>query len=180
MVFTENLNTLNVYIFSQCMHSCLQKVAFADDLNGAGKTISLLEWWKYLLLYGPKIGYYPEPSKSWLIVKSQHLEEATHLFKDSQVNINDDGRKHLGAAVGSNTFKESYVTNKVEEWVRQLAILSTIAKTQPQSAYVAFVTGFHHKFNYTFCTINGIKHLLNPYMKGNLFHCQPNWEEWAS
>ena len=70
------------------------------------------------------------PLKSWLIIKRQHLEEATHLFKDSQVNITDDGRKHFGAAVGSNTFKESYLTNKVEEWVRQLVYRTdTILKT---------------------------------------------------
>lgn len=121
------------------------KLHFADDLNGTGKTISLLKWCKYLLLYGPKICYFPEPSKFLLIVKSQYLEEATHLFKDSpQVNITD-GRKHLGAAVGSNNFKESYVINN--EWMRQLSVLSTIARTQPHSAYIAFITGFRHKFN---------------------------------
>ena len=124
------------------------KLHFADDLNGTGKTISLLKWCKYLLLYGPKICYFPEPSKFLLIVKSQYLEEATHLFKDSpQVKITDDGRKHLGAAVGSNNFKESYVINKIDEWMRQLSVLSTIARTQPHSAYIAFVTGFRHKFN---------------------------------
>ena len=52
----------------------VKQVAFANDLNGTGRIISLLEWLKHLLLYGLKIGYFPEPSKSWLIVKSEELE----------------------------------------------------------------------------------------------------------
>ena len=30
--------------------------------------------------FGPKLGYYPEPSKSWLIVKLEHLDEAKKIF----------------------------------------------------------------------------------------------------
>ena len=140
----------------------VKQITFADDLNGAGKINSLHNWWNNLLIFGSKIGYFPEPSKSWLIVKSEKLKEAEQVFNDSKVNITCDGREHLGATVGSNTFKESYVTSKVDKWMRELAVLSMIAKTQPQAAYVAFITGFRHKFNYIFRTIDGIQHLLQP------------------
>ena len=93
----------------------VKQIAFADDLNGAAKINSLHYWWNNLLIFGPKIGYFPEPSKSWLIVKSEKLKEAEQVFNDSKVNITCDERNYLGAAVGSNTFKETYVTSKVDK-----------------------------------------------------------------
>ena len=42
--------------------------AYADDLTAAGTTMRLRNWWGTLCRLGPKFGYFPEGSKSWLIV----------------------------------------------------------------------------------------------------------------
>ena len=55
-------------------------VAYADDFSAAGSISSLKYWWHTLCKLGPKFGYFPEPTKSWLIVKS---EKATVLTKQS-------------------------------------------------------------------------------------------------
>ncbi|MEO0684907.1 MAG: hypothetical protein AAFY76_07635, partial [Cyanobacteria bacterium J06649_11] len=47
-------------------------------------------------------------------------------FKDSQVNITTEGKRHLGAAIGSNSYKKCYVRGKVYELTEQLKILSKI------------------------------------------------------
>ena len=44
-------------------------VAFADDLTGVGKLTTLKNWLDTLYSIGPKFGYEPQPTKSWLIVK---------------------------------------------------------------------------------------------------------------
>ena len=49
----------------------------------------------------------------------------------------------------------------VKFWDNQLTILSTIAKTQPQAAYLAFASGFKSKL-YFLRTIPNIRHLLLP------------------
>lgn len=36
---------------------------------------------------GPKWGYYPEPSKSVLVVKPGNEEEAKQIFRDLHVNV---------------------------------------------------------------------------------------------
>ena len=54
------------------------------------------------------------------------------------------------------------MSKKVEKWVEELKTLSSIAKTQPQAAYVAFIVGYRQKFNYIFRTINDISDLLHP------------------
>ena len=61
------------------------------------------------------------------------------------MNITTNGRKHLGAVVGSDTYKVQFVEELVNDWNTQLKLLSTIVETQPQAAYLAFVSGFRSK-----------------------------------
>ena len=66
-----------------------RQAAYADDLTGGGTIDSLKIWWDGVVRYGPYLGYYAKPSKSWLIVKEEHLEYALLVFKsrESRVNI---------------------------------------------------------------------------------------------
>ena len=63
-------------------------------------------WWDSINLHGPFIGYFPEPSKSWLIVKEEHYDEAITAFEGSKVKITKEGNRHLGDIVGSLAFKK--------------------------------------------------------------------------
>ena len=53
------------------------------------------------------------------------------MFRDSPINITTAGKRHLGAALGSNDYKMSYIDEKVSEWCKRLTKLSDIAKSQP-------------------------------------------------
>ena len=66
-----------------------------------------------LQLVGPLYGYSPKPSKCYLVVKGQYLENAIEIFKGSEVKITTERKKHLGAAIGSEDFKASYVKSLV-------------------------------------------------------------------
>ena len=48
-------------------------------------------WWETLCKLCPKSGYYPEASKSWLIVKPRSMTKAT------DIKITKSGKTHLGA-----------------------------------------------------------------------------------
>ena len=139
-----------------------KQVAFADDISGAGKLIFLRVWWDLINKYGPLLGYYPKASKSWLTVKPEYIDSAKETFRGTGINITDQGRKHLGAVIGCEEYKKEYVGDKVTGWVEALQKLTSIAKTQPQSAYSCFVKGFKHKFTYFMRTIPDIKVLLHP------------------
>ena len=134
----------------------LKQAAYADDLAGVGKLESLKQWWLNLMDYGPKVGYYPEPSKSWLIVKHEHLNDAKKIFEGTGLNLTVEGRKHLGAAVGATNFKEEYVRGKIEEWKTQVEILAKIAWVEPHLAYIAFVFGMQNKYTYMMRTLPNI------------------------
>ena len=140
----------------------LVQIAFADDLTGVGTLNELEHWWENILKYGPYLGYNVNESKSWLITKPNHLQQAKEIFASSTMEITSDGHKHLGAVVGTTENKENYVTDKVITWIEEVNKLSEIACTQPHAAYSAFIHGLRHRFTYTMRTIPDIAHLLKP------------------
>ena len=88
--------------------------------------------------------------------------DAQNLFANSRVNIIAEGKRHLGTVIGSTEYRDKYVKDLVKDWDNQLTILSTIAETQPQAAYLAFDSGFKSKLNNFLRTIPNIHHLLLP------------------
>ena len=74
--------------------------------------------------------------------------------------ISYDGKSHLGSAIGSRTFVESFVEEKVSKWKKELEQLSDIAITQPHEAYNAFNHGIKSKCIYLARTTPNIDHLL--------------------
>ena len=140
----------------------LKQVWFADDASAAGKLAGLKSWWNNMTRIGPEYGYFPNSSKTWLIVKEEHLGEAKQLFHETGVKISHGGKSHLGSAIGSRPFVESFVEEKVSKWKKELEHLSDIAMTQPQAAYTAFTHGMKSKRTYLARTTPNIEHPLAP------------------
>ena len=60
---------------------------YADDSACAAKLANLRVWFHRLRQLGPDFGYYPEPSKSYLIVHSINISQAQDIFRDSEVQL---------------------------------------------------------------------------------------------
>ena len=95
-------------------------------------------------------------------MKEQYLELAQALFADTCVNVTADGRPHLGAAIWSSSFVEQCVSDKVNSWVTELKVLSSIAVTQPHAAFLAFMHGLISKWLFVARTIPDVEHLFQP------------------
>ena len=61
--------------------AAIRVAAFADDLSAVGKGEGLKPWWDALAEIGPSFGYFPQPKKSWLIVKPQYEEKIREIFQ---------------------------------------------------------------------------------------------------
>ena len=106
--------------------------------------------------------YFPNASKTWLVVKEQYLKHSQLLFANTCVNVTTDGRPHLGAAIGSTAFVAQYVSNKITTWIRELKLLSSFAITQPHAAYSAFTHGLVSKWLFIARTIPNVDDLFHP------------------
>ena len=95
-------------------------------------------------------------------MKPERLKDAKLIFNDLKINITTEGKKHLGAVIGSVQYREEYVKEKVENWVSEIETLAKIAVSQPQAAYSAFISGYMHKFTYLIRTMGNISHMLQP------------------
>ena len=100
-------------------------VWFADDSGAAGKLAVIKIWWDALQRLGPSYGYYPKPSKSWLVVKEEHYEKAKEMFKD--VQITTKGQRYLGSCIGTNEGKEEFILVKCKEWTEEIEGLASTA-----------------------------------------------------
>ena len=97
---------------------------------------------------GPHYGYFPNSAKTHVLVKKEHVDTASEIFRDTAM-ISVDGERYLGGAMGTVPFIQKYVQRKVEGWVKEVLQLSKIAETQPHIAYAAFTHGLASKWNYT-------------------------------
>ena len=140
----------------------VKQVWLAEDSAGAGTIASLFSWFKCIVKEGQKYGYIVNGSKSWLITKSESLANEAKLIFREDVNITCEGKRHLGAVIGSKIFKDTFCEEKIANWRAELETLAEIAKNQPQSAYVAFTKGFKNKFTYFMRTIDSFEDYMNP------------------
>jgi hypothetical protein len=139
----------------------VKHAAFADDLGGAGELWHRRRWWDNIVIVGPKLGYYPSGSKSWLVVKPIKEEKARQIFRDTNIKVTTEGRSYLGEYIGSESGQSKYADELVSSCCDQLTVLSKIARSEPQAAYTAFVSSFIHKLTYHIRTMPNIKQHLS-------------------
>ena len=83
---------------------------YANDLTEPTDQIRI--WWNKLCRLGPKFVYFPEGSKSWIIVRENAKECAQTIFDNTEIKITTDGQRQLGAVIGTANFKQNYMKEK--------------------------------------------------------------------
>ena len=84
---------------------------------------------------------------------------AKEMFAVTGIDITE-GCKPLGTALGSRSYFEQYVGDKVEDWVGKVTRLEEFAGSQPQASHAAFTFGLRHRWTYFMTTLPDIETLL--------------------
>ena len=63
------------------------------------------------------------------------MDEAKQLFRNHSIQITSEGQRHLSAALGSPDYRNKYINEKVNGWVKVLEKLFMMVVTQPQATY---------------------------------------------
>ena len=114
-------------LIDRIQHEAMQ-IWYADDAGASGKLVDLKQWWNNLSTIGPEYGYHTKALKSVVITKPTYLEEETKLFSGSGVRITTDGAQYLGAPIGSEACRTTFIENKITEWITEVKALSNIVK----------------------------------------------------
>ena len=117
---------------------------------------------KRVVKRGKVYGYYTNAVKTWLITKKDHYQVAKEAFADTKVQVTYEGRPYLGVPLGTENYCQSFVMEKVEQWTKELELLSSIATSQPHAAYTAFTHGLMSKWSYFSRTTPNINSSLQP------------------
>ena len=153
----------------------VRQVCLADDATGGGNLSELKEWWDTIIENGSKISYYVNESKSWLILKNpEKFNEAKVLLGNTGIKFKTEGKRHIGAALGNDTFRSEYANRKVKTWCDEIEKLCVYAKSQPKAAYGAFIHGEKHKSRYLMRTTQGMSQFMQPLdnlIKNLSIHC---------
>ena len=92
----------------------------------------------------------------------RNAQYAKEVFAGTEICIDVEGERHLGAVIGNQSFKEKYVEKKVLNWVRDTEQLADIAVNEPQLALSAFNKALCMRWSFVQRTISGIGHLFQP------------------
>ena len=80
------------------------QICYADDGSAFGNIMDLREWWDELARLGPDYGYFPNPSKTWLVTKEAFHANAAAACEGTNINVTSSGRPYLGAALGTSAY----------------------------------------------------------------------------
>ena len=77
---------------------------YADDASAGGILADIRIWWDHLTEIGPNYGYLPNVAKTCSIVKEEYQAQAMTQFEGTGITITQEGKRHLGAALGTESF----------------------------------------------------------------------------
>lgn len=108
-------------------NNATKTAVYVDDLSATGKNYFTKA------LVGDTT--YPQPWKSWLIVKENAKREVSSVIKRHKNKISFEGQRHLGAVIGSYT---KYVQNKINELIKEVKVLLQISTNWTPSILLLF------------------------------------------
>ena len=111
---------------------------YADDAGVLGTLARLETYFDSLTHQDPRRGYYPEPSKSVLIVRPENIEDrkvfgARHGFKVCT------STRYLGGYIGDNKSKIYWVRERTLTGENNINMIRKTAGKYPQESYDAVV-----------------------------------------
>ena len=106
---------------------------YADDAGAGGTFLQILVHFRDLQAQGPARGYYPEPTKSILVVAPRNVAQADENFRGLGIRV-VTGHRYLRGYIGDREAEGSWLEAKIQGWTESMDILSGVARKHPHSA----------------------------------------------
>ncbi len=147
---------------------------YADDSGSAGTARTNTACLDFLVKFGPKYGYFADPSKSYYICKGEDEAVAKREFEHLNLDLNfSRGERYLGGFIGSGASKEKRLGEMVAKWVAAVETLAKVAKMFPQTAYTGFTFCLQNEWQYLQHVIADTRPFFEPLEKAIRTHFIP-------
>ncbi len=134
---------------------------YADDGGTGGNFQSIKALFQRLQEKGPEYGYYPEPTKSILVVSPENAEQAKFEFGDMGFKV-VTGNRYLGSFLGDSSKRDEWIMKKIDQWILGIQKLAVAARSNPQCAYIALQKSLQQQWQYLQRTTENISELFIP------------------
>jgi hypothetical protein len=120
---------------------------YVDDAGAGGSFTDLRQFFLWLQEIGPVYGFFPEPSKSILIVRAHSRTRAKSIFDDLGCKV-QTGSRYLGGYIGSKADRELWIQEKVTFWTSAVTDLAFAALSHPQTAFAGLQKSLRHECHF--------------------------------
>ena len=134
---------------------------YADDAGAGGNFEAMMAHFRELQLKGLARGYFPEPTKSILVVAEQNVPRATEYFCGMGIKIVTRSR-YLGGFLGEQETERQWASTKIEVWAESVKTLAGVACKQPQSAYAGLQKSLQQEWAFVQRVSTGIGDEFGP------------------
>ena len=107
---------------------------YVDDAAVGGTFAEVQAHFQDLQVWVPAQGYYPELTKSILVVTPGNVARDEDHFRGMGIRV-VTGHRYLGGFLGDGSSEKEWLGTKVEGWTESIATLAGVALKHPQSAY---------------------------------------------
>jgi hypothetical protein len=120
---------------------------YADDAGADGNFRSIRHFFLHLQEIGLDFGYFPEPSKSILVVHEHNLEKARSAFADHEFQITTSSR-YLSGFIAEEEALRSWMKEKTTLWTTAIPEIALASKNFPQSTYVGLQKSLQQEWQF--------------------------------
>ena len=107
-------------------HPCITQPWYADDAGAGGKFTHILEHLWEMRARGLTRGYYPEPTKSILVVAPGNVVWAEEFFRGMEIKVLT-GHHYLGGYIGDREAEGRWLADEITGWVESVETLARVS-----------------------------------------------------
>ena len=116
---------------------------------------------QYLQARGPAQGYYPEPTKSILVVTPGNVARTKEHFRGIGIWV-VMGHRYLGGFLGDVSAEKEWLGKKLEGWTESIATLAGVDIKHPQSAYAGLHKALQQEWDFVQRVTPGVGAAFSP------------------
>ena len=136
-------------------HTRVTELWYTDDARAWGTFHHILAHFWDMQARGPPRGYFPDPTKSILVVAPGNVTRAEDFLQGMVMQI-VTGSRYLGGFIRDGAAEKSWLSGKFEVWAESVGTLAGVSRKHLQSAYAGLQKSFQQEWAFLHQVTPGI------------------------